>query len=413
VEPFFARSREQAFPLAEQRDPHVLTEAFVHAAQAAGIPFTGDLNGSDNAGVGYVRVSQRRGRRFGVADGYLKPALRRPNLTVVTDAHATRILVEQGRAAGVAYRPHGTGAGAQEEVATGGEVVLCAGAIGSPHLLQLTGIGAREALEPVGVEVVHELPGVGRNLVDHLANGLLVRTQGTETLATAETPRNLANWLLRGRGPLTSNLGEAAAFLRTRPGLPAPDLELVFVPVLFEEEGLKQPTEHGFTLAVVLLRPRSSGTVTLRSADPLDPPAIDPRYLTDAEGEDAHTLLHGLRLARRVVSAEPLSRFVESELLPGSEAQADEQLLAHVRALSQTLYHPAGTCRMGSDDLAVVDPSLRVRGLDALRVVDASVIPRLPSGHTNWPTVMLAERAAQLIRGERGEPGPAGPPSTR
>jgi choline dehydrogenase-like flavoprotein len=397
VEPAFAKSRDGPFPLVEQRDRHVLTEAFVHAAQATGIPFTEDLNGRDNAGVGYVRVSQRRGRRFGVAEGYLKPALRRPNLTVVTGALATRVVVERGRATGVAYRLHGEGKGDEEQATAAREVVLCAGAIGSPQLLQLSGIGPREAIEPVGVEVVHELPGVGRNLVDHLANGLLVRTRGTETLASAESLRNLVNWWLRGRGPLTSNLGEAAAFVRTRPDLPSPDLELVFVPVLFEEEGLKQPTEHGFTLAVVLLQPRSSGTVTLRSADPLDPPAIDPRYLTDPEGQDARTLLEGLRLARSVVAREPLSGFVEAELLPGSEAQTDDDLLAHLRALSQTLYHPAATCRMGTDALAVVDPRLRVRGLNGLRVVDASVIPRLPSGHTNWPTVMIAERAAELI----------------
>ncbi len=244
---------------------------------------------------------------------------------------------------------------------------------------------------------MHELAGVGQNLVDHLANGLLVRTEGAETLASAESLRNLANWVLRGRGPLTSNLGEAAAFVRTRPDLPSPDLELVFVPVLFEDEGLKQPTEHGFTLAVVLLRPRSSGTVMLRSADPLEPPAIDPRYLTDPGGQDTRTLLHGLRLARRVLSTEPLSRFVASEMLPGAEARTDDALVAHLRALSQTLYHPAATCRMGTDPLAVVDPLLRLHGVEGLRVVDASVIPRLPSGHTNWPTVMIAERAAELI----------------
>jgi choline dehydrogenase len=397
VEPAFSKSASGPFPLAEQRDRHVLSEAFVHAVQAVGIPFTEDLNGSDNAGVGYVRVSQRRGRRFGVAEGYLKPALRRPNLTVVTGALATRVLVEGGRARGVAYRLHGEGTGDEEEAIASRDLVLSAGAIGSPHLLQLSGIGPRDALEQVGVGVVHELPGVGRNLVDHLANGLLVRTEGAETLASAESLRNVLDWGLRGRGPLTSNLGEAAAFVRTRLDLPSPDLELVFVPVLFEEEGLKQPTEHGFTLAVVLLQPRSSGTVTLRSADPLAAPAIDPRYLTDPEGQDARTLLHGLRLARRVVAQEPLSRFVASEMLPGADAQTDDDLMAHLRALSQTLYHPAATCRMGTDPLAVVDPLLRVHGLKGLRIVDASVIPRLPSGHTNWPTVMIAERAAELV----------------
>jgi choline dehydrogenase len=397
VEPAFARSADGPFPLAEQRDRHVLTEAFVHAAQGVGIPFSDDLNGDDNAGVGYVRVSQRRGRRFGVADGYLRPALRRPNFTLATGALATSVLVERGRATGVAYRLDGGSEAGEETASAGREVVLACGAIGSPHLLQLSGIGPRGVLERAGVQVVHELAGVGENLVDHLANGLLVRTRDAQTLASAESLRNVADWWLRGRGPLTSNVAEAAAFVRSRAGLPSPDLELIFLPVLFEEEGLKQPTEDGLSLGVVLLQPRSSGTVTLRTADPLDPPDIDPRYLSDPEGDDVRTLLHGLRLARRVLAQAPLSRFVVHEIEPGAEAQSDEALVAHIRALSQTLYHPAGTCRMGSDPRAVVDPRLRVRGLDGLRVVDASVIPRLPSGHTNWPTVMIAERAAELI----------------
>jgi len=180
--------------------------------------------------------------------------------------------------------------------------------------------------------------------------------------------------------------------------LATPDLELIFAPVLFEEEGLKRPTEHGLTLAVVLLQPRSVGTVTARSPDPLDAPAIDPRYLTDPSGQDVRTLIHGLRLARRVLAQQPLASFVDEELLPGAGARSDDDLLAHLRARSQTLYNPVGTCRMGTDPLAVVDPTLRVRGIDGLRVVDASVIPRLPSGHTNWPTVMVAERAADLVR---------------
>ena len=395
VELAFARSTAGPFPLAELPDRHVLTEAFVHAAQAAGIPFSDDLNGNENAGVGYVRVSQRRGRRFSVADGYLRPARRRPNLTVLTEALVTRVVVERGRAVGIAYRVDGD---EEEEVPAGREVILCSGAIGSPHLLQLSGIGPREPLEHAGVEIVHELPGVGANLLDHLANGLLVRTQGVETLASAESLRNLASWALRGRGPLTSNVAEAAAFVRTRRDASTPDLELIFLPVLFEEEGLKQPTEDGLTLGVVLLQPRSAGTVSLRSPDPLDPPAIDPRYLTDPSGQDVRTLIHGLRLARRVLAQQPLASFVDEELLPGAGARSDDDLLAHLRARSQTLYHPAGTCRMGTDPLAVVDPTLRVRGIDGLRVVDASVIPRLPSGHTNWPTVMVAERAADLVR---------------
>lgn len=398
VEPAFARSADGPFPLAELPDRHVLTEAFVHAAQAVGIPFTYDLNAEENAGVGFVRVSQRRGRRFSVVDGYLRPALRRPNLTVVTDALVTRVLVDAGRAVGVAYRLNGEGG--DEEAIAGREVVLCSGAIGTPHVLQLSGIGPRALLEEAGVGVVRDLPGVGANLLDHLANGLLVRTQGVQTLASAESLRNLAGWAIRGRGPLTSNVAEAAGFVRTRPDLPAPDLELIFLPVLFEDEGLKQPTEDGLTLGVVLLQPRSVGTVTLRSPDPREAPAIDPRYLTDPSGQDTRTLLNGLRLARRVLAQEAIAQFVVEELLPGESARSDDDLVAHLRAQSQTLYHPVGTCRMGSDPLAVVDPKLRVRGVDGLRVVDASVMPRLPSGHTNWPTVMIAERAADFIAGD-------------
>jgi choline dehydrogenase len=392
VEPAFAQSAAGSFAFGEQREPHVLSEAFVHAAQACGIPLAPDLNAEVVDGVGVLPVSQRRGRRFGVLDGYLSAALRRPNLTVVTDAHATRVVLDGGRARGVVYKP---GAGRRdEEEALASEVVVCAGAVGSPHLLQLSGIGPREALEQVGVEVVHDLPGVGEHLLDHLASGLFVKTKGVETLASAQSLRNLVAWALRGRGPLTSNIAEAAALVRTSRGAQVPDLELLFAPVLFVDEGLTQPTEHGLTLGVILLHPRSSGTVRLRSADPFERPLIDPRYLSDPGGEDVTTLLRGLRLARRVVAQEPLASFVDRELDPGVDARTDEALLAHVRALSQTLYHPVGTCRMGTDSGAVVDPQFRVRGIDGLRVADASVMPSLPSGHTNWPTVMIAERAA-------------------
>jgi choline dehydrogenase len=395
VEPAFARSAQGAFPLARLPEQHVLAEAFVHSAQAIGIPLAPDLNGESNEGVGFVPVSQRRGRRFSVLDGYLASARRRPNLTIVTDALVTRVLLENGRAFGVAYRADGDEF--DEEALCTREVVLCAGAIGTPHLLQLSGIGPRRPLEAAGVEVVHELPAIGANLLDHLANGLLVRTKGVETLASAQSLRNLARWALRGRGPLTSNLGEAVAFVRSRPELAAPDLELLLAPVLFQDEGLTQPTEHGLTLAVVLLEPRSSGSVLIRTSDPRDPPAIDPRYLTDPGGEDEATVLRGLRLARRVLAQEPLASFVDAEILPGDDVRTDDGLLAHIRALSQTLYHPAGTCRMGSDPAAAVDPQLRLRGIEGLRVADASVMPKLPHGHTNWPTVMIAERAADLV----------------
>jgi choline dehydrogenase len=406
VEPYYRRSADGPFPLAVLRDRHPLTGDFLAAAAAAGIPPSADLNGEDTEGAGLVPVSQRRGRRWSVVDGYLRPARRRPNLTLVTGALATRVLLEGGRATGVAYR---LGEG-EHEAPAAREVLLAGGAINSPQLLLLSGIGAREELERHGIDVAHELPGVGRNLRDHLANGILaLTTAGVETLYSAESARNLARFLLRRRGPLTSNVAESAAFVRTRAELEAPDLELIFAPVLYEEGGAVPPSAHGVTVATILLQPRSSGTVTLRSADPAAAPLIDPRYLTDPGGEDARVLLAGLRLARRVLAAEPLARRLRREYLPGEGARTDDELLRHLREQSQTLYHPVGTCRLGAadDPAAVVDAALRVRGLQGLRVVDASAIPALPRGHTNWPAVMLAERAVDLIRGAAGGRGRA------
>jgi choline dehydrogenase len=395
VEPYYRASAAGPFPLAVARDRSPLTAAFVEAAAAEGLHRRDDLNAPDNEGVGFVPVSQRRGRRFSVADGYLRPASRRPNLTVVTDVLATRVVVDHGRAVGVEYR-----LGDVEGLAlAGSEVVVSAGAIGSPRLLLGSGIGPGDELRLTGVGVTHDLPGVGKNLRDHLANGVVAATvPGVRTLTSAESVPNVLRWVATGRGPLTSNVAEGAAFVRTRSDLAAPDLELIFAPVPFQDEGLVKPTREGVTVAAILLQPRSVGEVRLRSADPLDPPIVDPRYLSDAGGHDAGVLLVGIRQARRILAREPLGREVAGEILPGADARGDDELLAHVRATSQTLYHPVGTCRMGDDELAVVDPQLRVRGVAGLRVVDASVIPALPRGHTNWPTVMVAERAADLIR---------------
>jgi choline dehydrogenase len=354
-----------------------------------------DLNDPDNEGVGLVPTSTRRGRRFSVADGYLRPAVRRSNLTLMTNALATRLLVDGGRAVGVELALDGQA----EEVRASREVIVTAGAIGSPALLLRSGIGPREELEALGVACVVDAGEVGKGLRDHLANGILVATEGVETLYRAERLRHLLSWLLLRRGPLTSNVAEAAAFVRTDPSLPAPDLELVFAPVLFEEEGLARPSRDGITVAAVLLQPHSVGEVRLRSDDPAEPPVIDPRYLTDPAGHDTRVLLHGVRLAREVARRDPLAAFAREELLPGEAAQDDDALLAHLRARSQTLYHPVGTCRLGADPGSVVDPELRVRGIEGLRVADASVIPRPPRGHTNWPVVMVAERASELVRG--------------
>jgi choline dehydrogenase len=369
----------------ELRDPNPLTLAFVEAAQQAGIAISPALEPMQLDGVRLTRVTQRRGRRHSAADAYLRPALGRANLTVRTDTHVTRIVVEGKRAVGVEI---------DGEIVRAREVVLCGGAVNSPQLLLLSGIGPSDELERHGIPVVHELPGVGANLQDHLAAGALYESRKPLTLYSAESPRQILRYLLLRKGMLTSNVAEAAAFVRSRGELNAPDLELLFTPVLFEGEGLEPPSAHGFTIGVVLLQPRSSGSIRLRSADPFAAPAIEPRYLSAAG--DLETLVHGVELARQVAAMPALEEFRGEELEPGDVPVEDA-----IRELATTLYHPVGTCRFGD----VVDSELRVRGIEGLHVVDASVIPRVPRGHTHLPTLMIAERAASFLRGRAvGEP---------
>jgi choline dehydrogenase len=397
VLPYFSRAE----PPAALRDPNPLTRAFVAAAAEVGVPSANGLALPDQEGVATSPVAQRRGRRRSAADIHLRPALKRHNLTLKTGLHVSRVLVEHGRAVGVTYRDaHG-----EHTVRCEREVILAGGAINSPQLLLVSGIGPARHLAAVGVDVVHDLPGVGRNLQDHVVGGIFVASRQPVSLAAAETPRNLLRYLVRRRGMLTSNLGEAIGFVRTRPELEAPDLELLFIPAVMREQGLVPPTEHGFTLACIVLQPRSVGYVELRSADPLEPPVIQPAYLTDPH--DLDVLLAGLRLARRIVAAPALAELAGEELGPGAAAQSDAELAAWIRSNAQTIYHPVGTCRMGVDELAVVDPELRVRGLEGLRVVDASVMPTVNRGHTNAPTLMVAEKGADLIRGPSASPVPS------
>jgi len=374
----------------ELRDPNPLTHAFVEAAVQAGIPRSNKLGPTDLEGVRQTPVTQRRGRRWSAADAYLRPALRRPNLTVTTSAQVTRVLFDGTRAVGIAYR-HGTD---EKIVRCAREVILSGGAVNSPQLLLLSGIGSVDELARHRIQPVHELPGVGLNLHDHPAVTYLVEAVHPKTLSAAETAGNLARYLLLRRGMLTSNAAEAAAFIHSRPGLPAPDLELIFAPGLFQNEGLTPASAHGFTIFAVALQPHSAGRVRLRSADPLATPQIDPNYLSDPAGNDLRVLTVGLELARRIVSMPALTQLAGNEIALGGAS-----LQALIRNTAHGIYHPVGTCRMGTDELAVVDHQLRVRGLDGLRVVDASVIPRIPRGHTNLPTMIIADKAADLIRG--------------
>jgi len=378
--------------VADQRDPSPLSRAFVDAAIQAGLGRNDDFNGAELDGAGLVQVTQRRGRRCSTAVAYLRPARRRRNLTVVTGAHATRVVVERGRAVGVDYVVGGRAVRAL----AAGEVVLSGGAIASPQLLMLSGVGPAAHLRAHGIRVLADLPGVGRNLQDHVVAPMRVRINRPLSLATVESPANLVRWLTRRTGMMSSNVIEAAAFARTRPGLEAPDIELMFGPVLWiDPEKIVMPTEHGVTVGPVVLQPCSRGAVELRSADPFQPPAIHVNALSDPEGEDLRALTEGVRLALRVLDAPPLRGQLAERPTPGP---AEAEIGGFLRANAQTAYHATSTCSMGVDDQAVVDPELRVRGLDGLRVVDASVMPVINRGHPNAPVIMLAEKAADMIR---------------
>jgi choline dehydrogenase len=383
--------------VSELRAPNPATRAFVAAAQQAGIPRSHDINAPGEEGVDLVQVTQRRGARWSAADAYTKAARARPNLQVVTGAHATRIVLDGCRAVAVEYRH----AERLETAAARHEIVVSAGAVNSPQLLMLSGIGPAGHLRTRGIAPVRDLPGVGRNLQDHLAAGVVVECLQRVTLVTAESRANLLRYLLLGQGPLTSNVAEAIAFRRSSPSLAAPDYEMIFAPVPFVDHGLVRPRGHGLTVGVVLLRPASRGQVGLRSADPFDPPAIEARYLSDAGGHDLRVLVTGLAEARQVLSMPALAPYVGAEIEPGAIVRTDAQLGAFVREQAETLYHPVGTCRMGTDSMAVVDPELRVHGVEGLRVADASVMPTVIRGHTHAPAVMIGERAADLIAAAR------------
>jgi choline dehydrogenase len=380
--------------ISELRDPNPTTSAFLAACAELGLRHLPELNDPDNTGYSATPVTQRRGLRHSAADAYLRPARRRPNLTVITGAHTERILFDGTRATGVEYRD---AAGAIHRASASHEVILSAGTINSPQLLLLSGIGPADQLRTVGVKPHHDLVGVGANLQDHLACGVVVHCPKPITLAAAGSPAQLAKFLLRRRGMLTSSINEAVAFVRNDPSLDAPDLELVWLPVPFLDEGLTPPTGHGLTLAVEGLQPESRGEVTLASGDPAEPPVIDPRYLTAPS--DLRCLASGMRIAEQLCETAALRPYVGAPMEPYPGKVDDARLTTLIREHAQTAYHPVGTCRMGNDDDAVVDCELRVRGLDGLRVVDASIMPRIIRGHTHAPTVMIAERAADLIRG--------------
>lgn len=389
--------------VSDQVSPHYLTKAFVRAAQEAGIPYNPDFNGARQEGCGLYQVTQRGGRRCSAAVGYLGAALGRPNLTVRTGCRVARVVVEGGRAVGVEYR-EGRGRGGPLTMARAErEVIVAAGAIGSPRLLLLSGVGPADELRKAGVEVVHDLPGVGKNLQDHIDVYAICELSGRHGYdGYKRIDRQLwagAQWKLFGSGPATSNLAEGGAFWWADRGEAAPDVQLHFLPGAGLEPGVPPLAGHGCTLNSCHLRPRSRGSVTLRDADPATPPVIDPNYW--AEPYDFEMSLRGFELVREIMSQPALRKYVRREHLPGPEAKTRDDLAAHARRYGKTDYHPVGTCKMGVDERAVVDPSLRVRGLDGLRVADSSIMPRLVSSNTNAASIMIGEKASDLVKGNR------------
>jgi choline dehydrogenase-like flavoprotein len=385
VEKYFRRIENGPLVLSAQRSPRKSTAAWLAAARECG-----------HHGFVETRVTQRRGARWSTADAYLKPALQRKNLTLHTEAVVTRILFDGTRATGVEFEQLGQ----RRVVRAAREVVLCAGAINSPHLLMVSGVGPRDHLAEHGIDVVADAPDVGANLLDHLVVPLGFDVPD-DTLFAAEKPLELVNYLLRRRGMLTSNVGEAYGFVKSRDDLDQPDLELIFAPAPFFEEGLGDPYDrHAVVMGPILLKPHSRGTITLRSADPRHKPVIDPKYLTDDAGADRAALMSGLRICADIAKAAALKGIIGKVARPlGATELDDETLERALNSLSHTLYHPVGTCRMGSDDASVVDPELRVRGVDGLRVADASVMPTIIRGHTHAPSVLIGEKAADLVRG--------------
>ncbi|NJR79303.1 choline dehydrogenase [Sphingomonas corticis] len=374
-------------------------DALIEAGRQAGYPVTDDFNGAAQEGFGRYDLTISDGCRWSTAAAYLRPALNRPNLTVVTGARTTRLVVERGRVVAVEYA-RGRDA-ARIEVA--GEALLCAGAVQSPHLLQLSGIGAAERLRAAGVACVHDLPGVGENLQDHLDIIMNWKTRGLVTAFSATKGlRQLAtglNYLLRGQGLGRQQFLESGAFVSSREGLSRPDVQIHGVLAIMKDHGKQRVGADGFSLHLCQLRPESRGRIGLASADPLADPAIFANYL--ATQEDRRVMRECVRIGRNVAAQAALDPYRDAELAPGAGVESDAEIDAWVRANAETIYHPVGTCKMGADGdaMAVVDARLKLRGIDGLRVVDASVMPTLVGSNTNAPTIMIAEKAADMIRG--------------
>ena len=376
--------------VADLRDPNPLSRMFVDAAGALGLLLNADFNGAEQEGFGFYQVTQKDGQRWSAAAAFLRPVLQRPNLTVRTAAHVTKLLFEGTRIVGVSYVQDGE----TREAHASREVILCGGAINSPQLLLLSGIGPAAQLRALGIPIVVDLPGVGQNLQDHLDVAVAYACTAPISWGTLSAEAESVYQASR-KGPLSSNGPEAGGFLRTRPDLPMPNLQFHFSPGWSVGYGTARPAGHGFAFWPALLRPESHGYLALRSPDPFAPPLIQPNYLACAA--DIEVLVEGIGIARDLARMPAFASVIGEEIQPGSAAQSSAELRAYIRSQASTVFHPVGTCKMGSDRLAVVDAQLRVHGVTGLRIADASIMPSIVNGNTNAPAIMIGEKLAELI----------------
>jgi choline dehydrogenase-like flavoprotein len=381
--------------VSDLRHHNPLSQAFIDAAVAAGYTRNEDFNGASQDGFGWYQVTQKNGVRCSTAAAYLRHARGRPNLDLHTHALAQRVLQSGARAVAIDYRHHG-----RLKRAEAGEIILAGGALNSPQLLMLSGIGPADHLREQGIDARHDLRGVGANLQDHLDICTLARSTQAITYDKTNDMAVALEFLFKRSGIGTSNIAECGGFVRTRYAEDERcDMQFHFVPALLDDHGRHRLEGNGYTLHACALRPKSRGRLLLKSADPAQPIAIHANYLSDADGYDLKMMIEGVHLSRRIFAQAPFNAYRDSEIFPGVDVADDSAIEAFIRHKAETIYHPVGTCRMGKDADAVVDSELRVHGMQGLRVVDASVMPELPGGNTNAPTIMIAERAADLLLG--------------
>jgi len=408
VLPYFKKAEDQGrgaddyhgaggpLPVSDWRHRDPLSEAFVKAAAEVGIPTNPDFNGATQEGAGFFQTTTKRGRRASTARSYLRPAMQRGNLHVETEAQAQRLVFEGRRAVGVVYKQNGV----ERMARARRETIVSSGAYGSPQLLQLSGVGPADLLKQHGISVVLDAPGVGNDLQDHMQVRIVMKCKQKVTLN--DVMKNPLRQIVAGaqyaalrKGPLTIAAGTSGAFFKTDPRLASPDIQIHFLPFSTDKMGEKLHPYSAFSASVCQLRPESRGSLRIRSADPSAPPEIRINYL--ATETDRAAFIEGMKILRKILKAPAMAPFATEESEPGPSVATDEQILAFCRQRGSTVYHPTSTCRMGSDPLAVTDQRLRVRGIEGLRVVDASIMPDLMSGNTNAPTIMIAEKASDMI----------------